>query len=229
VSRRGRGLGLRTVLLGSAAGACLAAFLAGSSALAATARATNPPLAIQNEVLTLFRGPGTSVSVLQQITLSRRPTTAWTVPLPDGSYRVAPQSGHVRVVAGRVVASAGTTEAAVAYRLPGRLGSVFVQNISLGGGKVAVLAAPGVYPGVGTGLTLHGEARIAGRDFTAFTGGSQGPGGVVHFSLTVGDPGRVWADGLGVVLVLWLAAGAYLGSRRLLAVLRDAGQRPDAA
>lgn len=188
-----------------------------------------PPVAISKEVLALDRGPGTSVSVFEQITLARTPARPWQVPLPHGASGVAPASAHVRVADGKAVAAAGVAQAAVVYRLPGSLGSVFVQNVRLSVGKVAVLAAPGVYPGVGTGLTLHGLTRIGGKDFTMFDGGSQGPGGVVHFSLTVGDPGRPWADGLGVVLVLWLAAGAYLGSRRLMAILRGPGRAPDAA
>jgi hypothetical protein len=223
-----RTLGRLAACLVATAWATMAA-LGPAAAAAAGAPASPAALSIRNEVLTLTRGPGTSVSVFQQITLSNKPKTAWDVPLPEGAYRVAPVTSHMHTRHGVLVAPAGTTLASVVYRLPGRLGSVFVQDVELSVGKVAVLAAPGVYPGVGTGLTLHGEARIAGKEFTVFSGGSEGPGGVVHFSLTVGDPGQVWADGLGVALVLWLAGGAYLASRRLLSVLRGTGQRPDAA
>lgn len=216
---------------GSGAVMALAAlWLSAAWAPVALAASSAPARGIHNEVLALTRGPGTSVSVFQEVTLAAKPKAAWVVPLPAGAYRLAPQSHSVHVArGGRVVASAGVVQAAVVYRLPGRLGSVFVQNVALGVGKVAVLAAPGVYPGIGTGLTLHGQTRFAGKTFALFAGGSQGPGGVVHFSLTVGDPGRPWADGLGVVLFLWLAAGGYLASRKLLAIVRDRGDRPDAA
>jgi hypothetical protein len=207
-----------------------AAALGLSAFVAPAAAATAPAQAIRKEVLVFTHGPGTSVSVFEEVTLNRPPVAPWHVPLPIGAYRVAPDSPHVRLGRGdRVVADARVDQAAVVYRLPGRLGSVFVQNVALSVGQVAVLAVPGVYPGVGTGLTLHGQTRIADQEFTLFSGGSQGPGGVVHFSLTVGDPGRPWADGLLVLLVLWLAAGAYLASRRLMTIMRDEGRSPDAA
>jgi len=210
-------------------GARLAALFAlvGVAAWAgAAAAATKPAVSmpsIKKEVLVLVAGTGTWVNVFEEVALAGPAPTAWTVPLPEGAVDVAPQSAHDTHVHGTVTAPAGTSDASVVYKLPGRLGSVFVQNLSLPLGSLSVLAGPDVYPAVGTGLTLRGQTRIngqAGKTFVLFSGGAQGPGGLVHFSLTVGNPGMPWADAMGVLLVLWLAAGGYLGGRRLMAVLR---------
>lgn len=205
-----------------------AAIAAAAAAPAPTVKA--PSTGLKKEILVLEAERGDEVLVFQEVALSHPAAKDWQVPLPYGAKGVEPATGtpRVRVTAGVVIAPAGVQTVSVVYRLPGRLGSVFVQNISLSLGQVAVLAGPGVYPGVGTGLTLHGQTRISGKTFTLFNGGSQGPGGVVHFSLTVGNQGIAWADGVGVFLVFWLAAGAYLGSRRLMAVLRGPGVK-DAA
>ncbi|MCL6595627.1 MAG: hypothetical protein K6V73_05370, partial [Firmicutes bacterium] len=207
----------------AAAGLACTAVLAGLSlgrpAVAASAT-TAAKLSIKKEVLVLAAGPGSSVLVFEEVALAGPAPRPWVLPLPYGARAVSPPSDRVRVVDGRAVAAKGLADASVVYRLPGQLGSVFVQDVTLPLGQVIVLAGPGVYPGVGTGLTLHGQTRIAGKTFLLFQGGSAGPGDVLHFSLTVGDPGRPWADALGVLLVVWLAAGAYLGSRRVMAVLR---------
>lgn len=222
---------LRAVARLGAAAVCLAVSVGGaSSALAASKAVTAKPgaataatLGIRKEILVLEAEKNDGVLVFQELALSRPPKHAWQVPLPYEANGVAPATGTPRVTVsktGVVTAPAGVSTVSVVYHLPGRLGSVFVQNITLPLGEVAVLAGPGVYPGVGTGLQLHGQTRISGKTFTLFNGGAQGPGGVVHFSLTVGNQGAPWADGIGVFLLFWLAAGAYLCSRRVMAVLR---------
>jgi hypothetical protein len=209
--------------------AALGALAAGSAAWGVGAAAASAPAKggagarIHKEVLVLAAGTGSTVQVFEEVELAAPPVRPWRVPLPFGASAIAPPSPKVHVAGGVATAAAGVQDASVVYRLPASLGSVFVQDLSLPLGEVMVLAGPSVYPGLGTGLTLRGQTRIAGKTFVLFTGGPEGSGGVVHFSLSVGDPGRPWADALGIVLVLWLAAGAYLGSRRVMAALRTAG------
>jgi hypothetical protein len=218
---------LRVLSRAAAAAVCLALSVGAASAVSAASKVNAPTnaaaLGIRKEILVLEAQKNNQVLVFQELALSRPPKHAWQVPLPYEANGVAPATGTPRVTVskrGVVTAPAGVSTVSVVYHLSGRLGSVFVQNLSLRLGEVAVLAGPGVYPGVGTGLQLHGQTRISGKTFTLFNGGAQGPGGVVHFSLTVGNQGAPWADGVGIFLLFWLAAGAYLCSRRVMAVLR---------
>jgi hypothetical protein len=192
---------------------------AAALAWAAPAAASSLP-SVAKEVVVLEASPPRSVSVFEEVTLAAVPSRPWIVPLPVGAQDVSPQSQRVSRHSGQVVAQAGVRSAAVVYTLPATLGSVFVQETALPAGGLTVLAGPGVYPGLGTGLTLRGQTRIGGHTFTYFTGGAYGPLRAVHFALTLGQPGQPWADALTVLLVLWLMAGAYAGARRLSEVMR---------
>ncbi len=161
----------------------------------------------------------TEVDVFQEVTLKRASAHPWTIPLPYGASHVRPQSSGVTVRGGVFQASAGSQLASVAYILPATLGSVFAQNLALPNGQLAVLAGTGVYPGLGTGLTLHGRATVGGKMFVLFSGGASGPTNSVHFSLTAGHPGRPWSDVLDALLVIWIALGAYAGMQFLVGPL----------
>lgn len=203
---------------------CVGATWLGPSAFAQGrgAAATVPlpvtALPVSKEILVMERSATQpdQVVVYEEVTLRKAPAASWTVPLPYGAFDIRPQSTGVVERGGIYVAPKGSAAVSVTYALGARLGDVFAQSLAVPQGQLAVLAGAGVYPGVGTGLTLHGQTEIGGKTFVVFTGGTQGPTPTVHFSLTAGHPGRPWSDALDVLLVIWIALGAYAGIQYLI-------------
>jgi hypothetical protein len=196
------------------------AVAAGALVGAGGVRAAAPTPAVRSEYLVLTRSGPAAVTVFEDLSLTAPPRTWWNFPLPYGARDVHAQIGRLRKVGDGVQIAPGTRTAAVVMRLAAPLGAAFVERADLGVGRVVVLAGPGVYPGVNTGLTLHGATRLHNETFRVFSGGAQGPGASLHFGLSVGQPGIPWADLVSVVLALWLAFGAALavmGLRRLAA------------
>lgn len=212
-------LGAVSWLLAAGVGVALYAPMA----LAAQApKASSPGTpSVAKEVLVLERSTTnpSQVVVFEEVTLKSPASSPWVIPLPYDVVGVRPQSSGVTERGGNYYAPRGTELASVAYSLPGTLGSVFAQNLAVPNGQLAVLAGHGVYPGVGTGLTLHGQAEVGGKTFVLFSGAAAGPTNSVHFSLTAGHPGHPWSDALDVALVLWIALGAYAGMRFLVGPL----------
>lgn len=202
-------VGAATLALSLFGGALASAHAGGAAPKTATAT----PISVAKEVLVLERSTTnrSNVVVFEEVTLKSPSKSSWIIPLPYDTVGIHPQSGGVVDQAGQYRAAAGSETASVAYTLPGTLGSVFAQNLVIPNGQLAVLAGTGVYPGVGTGLTLHGQAEVGGKTFVLFSGKTNGPTDTIHFSLTAGHPGNPWSDAVDVALVIWLALGAYAG------------------